>query len=149
MRQTTEVVFQRYAWFNSGYKFIRQITEAVFQRYAWFNSGYKFMRQTTEAVFQRCCGMYSSSCGAYCGVVHSPFEWFDHRCHCNCRYLVLFSGVCVAMSCGGGGSSLDDAYDSAWDSVLPTVVGCAVMSCGGESFFPAVLTITHGIALSR
>ena len=28
--------FQRYAWFNSGYKFIRQITEAVFQRYAWF-----------------------------------------------------------------------------------------------------------------
>ena len=47
------------------------------------------------------------------------------------------SGVCVAMSCGGGGSSLDDAYDSAWDSVLPTVVGCVVMSCGGESFFPA------------
>ena len=59
MRQTTDVVFQRYAWFNSGYKFTRQITEAVFQRYAWFNSGYKFMRQTTEAVFQRCCGMYS------------------------------------------------------------------------------------------
>ena len=59
------------------------------------------------------------------------------------------SGVCVAMLCGGGGTSLDDAYDSAWDSVLPTVVGCVVMSCGGESFFPAVLTITHGIALSR
>ena len=29
-------------------------------------------------------------------------------------------GVCVAMSCGGGGFSPDDAYDSAWDSVIPT-----------------------------
>ena len=51
MRQTTEAVFRRFAWLNSGYKFIRQITEAVFQRYAWFNSGYKFMRQITEAGF--------------------------------------------------------------------------------------------------
>ena len=25
-------------------------------------------------------------------VVHSPFEWLDHRCHCNCRDLVLFVG---------------------------------------------------------
>ena len=25
----------------------------------------------------------SSSCGAHCGVVHSPFEWLYHRCHCN------------------------------------------------------------------
>ena len=54
--------------------------------------------------------VHSSSCGAQCGVVHSPFEWLDHRCHCNCRDLVLFvgrmprcGGVCVAMSCGGGG----------------------------------------------
>ena len=45
------LVFQRYAWFISGYKFMRQTTEAVFQRYAWFNSGYKFMRQTREAGF--------------------------------------------------------------------------------------------------
>ena len=29
-------------------------------------------------------------------------------------------GVCVAMSCGGGGFSPDDAYDSVWDSVMPT-----------------------------
>ena len=29
--------------------------------------------------------VHSSSCGAQCGVVHSPFEWLDHRCHCNCR----------------------------------------------------------------
>ena len=36
--------------------------------------------------------VHSSSCGAHCGVVHSPFEWLDHRCHCNCRYLVLFVG---------------------------------------------------------
>ena len=42
-------------------------------------------------------------------VVHSPFEWLDHRCHCNCRDIVLFVGrlprcecVCVAMSCCGG-----------------------------------------------
>ena len=40
-------------------------------------------------------------------VAHSPFEWLDHRCHCNCRDFVLFVGrlprcesVCVAMSCG-------------------------------------------------
>ena len=25
-------------------------------------------------------------------VVHSPFEWLYHRCHCNCRDLVLFVG---------------------------------------------------------
>ena len=36
--------------------------------------------------------VHSSSCGAQCGVVHSPFEWFYHRCHCNCRDLVLFVG---------------------------------------------------------
>ena len=52
-----------------------------------------------------------------------------HRPHCNCRDLVLFvgrlpyvasmccGGVCVAMSCGGGGFTRDDAYDSVWDSV--------------------------------
>ena len=45
-------------------------------------------------------------------VVHSPFGWFYHRCHCNCRDLVLFV---VAMSCGG----LDGAYNSIWDSVRP------------------------------
>ena len=34
----------------------------------------------------------SSSCGAHRGVVHSPFEWLYHRCHYNCRDLVLFVG---------------------------------------------------------
>ena len=34
--------------------------------------------------------VHSSSCGAQCGVVHSPSELLDHRCHCNCRDLVLF-----------------------------------------------------------
>ena len=29
-------------------------------------------------------------------------------------------GVCVAMSCGGGGFTPDGAYDSALDSVMPT-----------------------------
>ena len=28
-------------------------------------------------------------------------------------------GVCVAMSCGGGGFTCDGAYDFAWDSVKP------------------------------
>ena len=28
-------------------------------------------------------------------------------------------GVCVAMSCGGGGFTPDGAYDSVWDSVRP------------------------------
>ena len=60
MRQTTEAVFQRYAWFNIGYKFMRQTTEAIFQRYAWFNSGYKFMRQITEAGFSWL--QYTSHC---------------------------------------------------------------------------------------
>ena len=49
--------------FDSGYKFgvsLRGLVEEfhmlalVFQRYAWFNSGYKFMRQTTEAGFTGC-----------------------------------------------------------------------------------------------
>ena len=100
--------------------------------------------------------VHSSSCGALCGVVHSPFEWFYHRCHCNYRDLVLFVGrlpccrsVCVAMSCGGGFFSPGCAYDSVWDSVKPIagkyffnyfqyqdVVGCVAMSCGGDSFSP-------------
>ena len=62
----------------------------------------------------------------YCGVVHSPFEWLDHRCHCNCRVLVLFvdrlpccGGVCVAMLYGGWFLTPDGTYDSVWDSVKP------------------------------
>ena len=43
-------------------------------------------------------------------------QFSDHRCHCNCRDLVLpvvsvapmcCGGVCVAMSCGGGGFTPD------------------------------------------
>ena len=33
---------------------------------------------------------------AHRDVVHSPFEWLYHRCHCNCRNLVLFVGLCAA-----------------------------------------------------
>ena len=91
--------------------------------------------------------VHSSSCGAQLGVVHSPFEWLDHRCHCICRDLVLFvgrlpcyGGVCVAMSSGGGDFTPDGAYDSVWNSVRPMsgksfinyfqyqeVVGCVCM----------------------
>ena len=67
-------------------------------------------------------------------VVHSPFEWLDHRCHCSCRSLVLFVGslprcesVCVAMSCGvvftPGGAS-----DSVWGSVKP-MTGKYIVYC--------------------
>ena len=58
----------------------------------------------------RLCSQLQSRSPLY--VVHSPFGWFYHRCHCNCRDLVLFV---VAMSCGG----LDGAYNSIWDSVRP------------------------------
>ena len=71
-------------------------------------------------------------CGAHRDVLHSPCEWFYHRCHCNCRDSVLFVGrrpflrapmccgsVCVAMSYGGGFFSPGGAYDSVWDSVKP------------------------------
>ena len=58
-------------------------------------------------------------------VFHSPFEWLNHRYHCNCRDIVLFVGrlprcesVCVAMSCGGGFTP-GGAYDSVCDSVKP------------------------------
>ena len=34
--------------------------------------------------------IHSSSCGAHCGVVHSPFGRLYHRCHCNYRDTVLF-----------------------------------------------------------
>ena len=67
-------------------------------------------------------------------VVHSPFEWLDHRCHCNCRDIVLFVGrlprcesVCVAMSCGGGFTP-GGAYDSVWDSVKP-MTGKYIVYC--------------------
>ena len=36
--------------------------------------------------------VHSSSCGAHRDVVHSPFGWLYHRCHYNCRGLVLFVG---------------------------------------------------------
>ena len=35
----------------------------------------------------------SSSFGAYRDVVHSPFEWLFHRCHCYCRDLVFVRDV--------------------------------------------------------
>ena len=73
----------------------------------WYWCG--FGRPSLEREVQLDFRVHSSSCGAQCGV-HSPFEWLDHRCHCNCRDLVLFvgrlprcGGVCVAMSCGGRG----------------------------------------------
>ena len=75
-----------------------------------FGIVYGLGRPSLEREVQWDFRVHSSSCGAHCGVVHSPFEWLDHRCHCNCRDLVLFlgrlpccGGVCVAMSCGGGG----------------------------------------------
>ena len=94
-----------------------------------------------------CSCSWCSSRDKVVDVVHSPFEWLDHRCHCNCRDLVLFvgrlprcGGVCVAMSCGGGFFTPYGAYDSVWDSVKPMtgkfifnyfqyqeVVGCACM----------------------
>ena len=67
-------------------------------------------------------------------VVHSPFEWLDHRCHCNCRDLVLFvgrlpccGGVSVAMSFGGGFTP-GGCYDSVWDSVKP-MTGKFIVYC--------------------
>ena len=30
-------------------------------------------------------GVHSSSCGTHHEVVHSPLDWFYHRCHCNYR----------------------------------------------------------------
>ena len=86
--------------------------------------------------------VHSSSCGALLGVVHSPFQWLDHRCHCNCRDLVLFvlrecfrrDVVWWCFFTPGG------AYDSVWDCVRPItgnyllnyfhyqeVVGCICM----------------------
>ena len=45
-----------------------------------------------EREVQRNVCVHSSSCGAHRDVVHSPFGWFYHRCHCNCRGFVLFVG---------------------------------------------------------
>ena len=85
-----------------------------------------FGRPSIEREVQLDFRVHSSSCGAICGVVHSPFDWLDHRCHCDCRVLVLFvdrlpccGGVCVAMSYGGWFFTPDGAYDSVWDSVKP------------------------------
>ena len=55
-------------------------------------------------------------------------------------------GVSVAMSCGGGGFSPDVAYDSAWDSVMPTKGNTLSISSSTKTL---VLTIMHGTALSR
>ena len=68
--------------------------------------------------------VHCSSCGAHVLVVHIPFEWFYHRCHCNSRdpdsaAPMCCRSVCVAMSCGGGFYTPDGAYDSVWDSVRP------------------------------
>ena len=91
-------------------------------QYHEYGSGIPSLEREVQWDFR----VHSSSCGALCGVVHSPFEWFYHRCHCNYRDLVLFVGrlpccgsVCVVMSCGGGFFSPGGAYDSVWDSVKP------------------------------
>ena len=87
----------------------------------WLGYEHGFRRPSLERDVQWDVRVHSSSCGAHRDVVHSPFGWLYHRCHCNCRDLVLFvgrmccGGVCVAMSCGGP----DGAYNSIWDSVRP------------------------------
>ena len=43
--------------------------------------------------------VHSSSCGAHRDVVHSPFEWLYHRCHCNCRGFVLSSADSLLRGC--------------------------------------------------
>ena len=132
-----------------------------------------FGRPSLEREVQWDVRVRSSSCGAYCVVVHSPFGWLYHRCHCNCRDLVpsmsadypdsadpmSCGSVCVAMSCGGGGFSPDDAYDSAWDSVLPTKGNTLSITSRTKTLLGAlrcrvvvkgsllmVLTILHGTA---
>ena len=93
---------------------------------AWLWYWYGFGRPSLKREVQLDFRVHSSSCGAQCGVVHSPFEWLDHRYHCNCRYLVLFVG---SLPCCGVFASRcrvvvvfftpDGAYDSVWDSVKP------------------------------
>ena len=46
-----------------------------------------------------CSCSWCSSRTRFFGVVHSPFELLDHRCHCNCRDLVLFVGR-LSWLCG-------------------------------------------------
>ena len=114
----------------------RQHLRAVSAIRAWLWYWYGFGRPSLEREVQLDFRVHSSSWGAQCGVVHSPFEWLDHRYHCNCRYLVLFVGslpccgsVCVAMSCGGGFFTPDGAYDSVWDSVKPmTGISSSIIS---------------------
>ena len=53
---------------------------------------YGFGRPSLEREVQWDFRVHSSSCGAHRVVVHSPFEWLYHRCHCYCRDLVLFVG---------------------------------------------------------
>ena len=45
-----------------------------------------------EREVQRDVRVHSSSCGTHRDVVHSPFDWLYHRCHCYCRDHVLFDG---------------------------------------------------------
>ena len=46
-------------------------------------------------------GVHSSSCGTHREVVHSPLDWFYHRCHCKYRDLVLFVGRLAALCAAG------------------------------------------------
>ena len=68
--------------------------------------------------------VHSSSCGVHRDVVHSPFGWLDHRCHCYCRFLVLFVGSLLrgCLRCDvvwWWFFTPDGSYDSVWDSVMP------------------------------
>ena len=49
-------------------------------------------RPSLEREVERDVRVHSSSCGTHRDVVHSPFDWLYHRCHCNCRDHVLFVG---------------------------------------------------------
>ena len=66
--------------------------------------------------------VHSSSCGAH-RVVHSPLDWLYHRCHCECRDLVLFVGRlrgCLRRDVVWWWFFTPGAaYDAVWDSVKP------------------------------
>ena len=120
------------SWFDSGYMFLTSLR--------WLFFGFPYLRGTrilrsilvllsgfaaknTGKLDSSGSRVHSSSCGALCGVVHSPFQFWTSlplplSFSRALRRQRVLRGVCVAMSCGGGFTA-DGTYDSVWVSVKP------------------------------
>ena len=106
---------QRYAWFNSGYKFMRQTTEAGFagdltpRAVLFFPLVRPMMRCIMAGIYQKgSCSRLSSSSLSWCGG-RSPWssDHGDYTVAVRQGFFVPVCWLCSSTGAGCGGDSRD------------------------------------------